>query len=379
MGRTTAVIDPQAPLAGERIDVVTVHLPQPHGRAAERALHAWVSGARSLGADVRVASWSSYAPREPLPPWCEHLTLPARSTAARRLAALRRPRCDARLLDWQPRPGAWAVADDVVSVAAVAGRERSVMVAHYSTLLDQWALRRAQPRHVQDLRHERRAAAMAGIPTAYSKRVARRLGRGTLTVPIALQPSPATPFVEEPVAVLPADWTWGPNLAALTALLREWPAIRSSVPGARLLLAGGALPEAVSARLPAGVAALGHLPDVAELWAQAAVLAFPCPASSGPKVKVLDAAMAAIPVVTTPYGIEGLCLEGVTVATPAGFAAALGQSLADPAARAAAAQQIRAGALAHHAPQPAATRRWTVWREASIRKPGTSDGVAFSR
>ena len=348
--------------APERIDVVSVHLPQRRGRAAERALLAWVEGALSLGYDVRVTSWSSYEPREPLPQWCEHRTLPERSPAARHLAALRHPRSDARLLGWEPRPGAWAVADDVVSVAAVAGGERSVMVAHYSTVLDQWALRRAEPRHLQDARHERRAASRVRIPTAYSQRVARRFGHGTAVIPIALEAGAASPFVEEPVAVLPADWTWAPNRDALAVLLRAWPAVRAGAPGARLLLAGSGLP---AAELPDGVEVLGHLPDLGELWAQAAVLAFPCPSSSGPKVKVLEAAMAGVPVVTTPEGAEGLSLEGVTLGSRSAFAAVLTKVLADPAARSAAAERIRKSALAHHAPQPAAARRLTVWRERS--------------
>ncbi len=163
--------------------------------------------------------------------------------------------------------------------------------------------------------------------------------------------------------MLPADWTWGPNLAALTMLLREWPEIRERVPSARLLLAGAGLPDAVGRGLPAGVEALGHLPDIAELWAQAAVLAFPCPASSGPKVKVLEAAMAGVAIVTTESGAEGLCLEGVTIAPrPAAFSGALAKALGDPASRAAAGKQLRASALAHHAPEAAAAERVRIWR-----------------
>ena len=162
--------------------------------------------------------------------------------------------------------------------------------------------------------------------------------------------------------MLPADWTWAPNRAALEELLRAWPAVRAEVPGARLLLAGSGLPDATRSALPAGVQALGHLPDLAELWAQAAVLAFACPSSSGPKVKVLEAAMAGVPVVTTPAGAEGLLLEGVTLTSLAGFTGVLARLLADPAGRAAAAERIRASALAHHAPEPAAARRLEVWR-----------------
>jgi glycosyltransferase involved in cell wall biosynthesis len=346
-------------LSGQLIDVITVHLPQPNGRAAERALVAWVQGARSLGADVRVTSWSGYDPREPVPGWCEHVSLPAQSRAARRLAALRRPRSDVRMLGWAPRPGAWAVADDVVSAAAVAGRARSVLVAHYSTVLDQHAVRRVAPRHVQDLRWELRVADRVDVPTAYSGRVARVYGSRVRTVPIGLLP-PAAPvaFVDDPVAVIPADWEWAPNRAALATLLRQWPVVRRRIPDARLLLVGRgseALP------LPDGVTALGHLRDLTELWEQAAVLAFPCPASSGPKVKVLEAAMHGVSVLTTPPGAEGLDLDGVAVSPPHTFADALIELLRDPVRRYERGCRLRTSALAHHAPEVVARRRYEVW------------------
>jgi glycosyltransferase involved in cell wall biosynthesis len=148
-------------------------------------------------------------------------------------------------------------------------------------------------------------------------------------------------------------------------LLREWPAIRERVPGARLLLAGGGLPGDA---LPAGVEALGQLPAIAELWEQAAVLAFPCPASSGPKVKVLEAAMAGVPVLTTEYGVEGLHLEGVSIAPLSGFAQALAGVLADPQGRAAASTRIRASARARHAPAAAAAERVRAWRTSITRQ-----------
>jgi glycosyltransferase involved in cell wall biosynthesis len=201
------------------------------------------------------------------------------------------------------------------------------------------------------------------VPTAYSERVARRFGHGTAVVPIALETMPTSIFVDDPVAVLPADWTWAPNLAALTTLLRDWPAVRRGTPGARLLLAGSGLPDSIRTALPGGVEALGQLPDLADLWAQAAVLAFPCPASSGPKVKVLEAAMAGVPVVTTEHGAEGLELDGITVASRLDFSAVLANVLADPETRAAAAQRIRASAQANHGPLPAAAKRLAVWKE----------------
>ena len=349
-----------------QIDVITTHLPQQHGRAADRALLAWACGARMLGADIQVHSWSPKAPDEALPDWCTWS--PLRQVPHWRLHAhaLVAPRTDVRRSGWRPRPGAWAVADDAVSVAAVAGLPKSVLVAHYATRLDAWAVRRVRPTHVQDLRLERRCARSVAVATAYSARVAKAIG-AMYTVPIALQPPPtAVPVIDQPVAVLPADWSWPPNVAALLALLADWPAIREQVPGATLLLAGPNLPEL---SLPAGVTALGRLANLDELWASAAVLAFPCPPSSGPKVKVLEAAMAGVPVVTTVAGVEGLDLHGVVVTPASMFAATLAGVLGDPARRSDLADRCRASAIAAHAPVVAATRRLQTWATAESDVP----------
>lgn len=357
----------------ELIDVITTHLPQQHGRAADRALLAWVEGARMLGADVRVHSWSPTPPQEALPAWCTWSPLPHIPHWQMHARALVAPRADVRRSGWQPRPGAWAVADDTVSVAAVAGQPRSVLVAHYATRLDAWAVRRLRPTHLQDLRVERRCASTVTVATAYSTRVAKAIG-ATYTVPIALQPAPtAMPVVDRPVAVLPADWSWPPNLAALLALLSDWPAIREQVPGATLLLAGPHLPEM---SLPAGVRALGRLANLDELWASAAVLAFPCPPSSGPKVKVLEAAMAGIPVITTPSGVEGLDLSGVVVTPASAFAATVAGVLGDPARRSDLADRCRTSALAAHAPVVAAARRLSTWRAAMDGGPAAPVSVS---
>lgn len=344
------------------IDVITTHLPLQHGRAADRALLAWVEGARMLGADVRVHSWAPTAPQDSLPDWCTWSPLPQIPHWRLHARALVAPRTDVRRSGWQARPGAWAVADDMVSVAAVVGLPKSVLVAHYATRLDIRAVRRVRPTHVQDLRLEYRCAQSVAIPTAYSARVAKAIGP-MYTVPIALQPPPtAVPVVDRPVAVLPADWSWPPNVAALLTLLSDWPTIREQVPGATLLLAGPHLPEM---SLPAGVTALGRLPSLNDLWASAAVLAFPCPPSSGPKVKVLEAAMAGVPVVTTVAGVEGLDLNGVVVTPAKTFAATLAGVLADPARRSDLADRCRASAIASHAPVVAATRRLEAWTAAT--------------
>ncbi|MGH2784723.1 MAG: glycosyltransferase family 4 protein, partial [Actinomycetota bacterium] len=214
-------------------------------------------------------------------------------------------------------------------------------------------------------RAEARAARGARVVLAYSDRVADALAVPASFVPIAypVPPESSAP-VEEPVAAVLADWRWPPNRIALTRLLHLWPAVRERVPSARLLLAGKGLERMDASE---GVRVLGFVPDSAEVLAQAAVVPFPIPDTSGPKVKVLEAIASGIPVVTTSAGIEGLVLPrgcGAIVATGARFVEELASLLQDPVHREALGRSGRRAVLAAHAPGPAARRRVAVLREA---------------
>jgi len=160
------------------------------------------------------------------------------------------------------------------------------------------------------------------------------------------------------VALLLAGWEWPPNARALAELLHDWPAVRAEVPGAELLLAGRGCPD-VRAE---GVRVLGEVPRAVDAFAEAAVLAFPCPPTSGPKTKVLEALAAGLPVVTTEAGAEGL-VDPSVVRTPnaQGFSALLAETLADEQGRADAAAAGRGMVVQHHSPAAAAAARVAAW------------------
>jgi glycosyltransferase involved in cell wall biosynthesis len=271
-----------------------------------------------------------------------------------------RPRSDVVRLHWNP--SGIAVADDPLSAAALP--EGGIGTLHYATALD---VPRPTLKDRQDLRAERRLRRAHPV-LAYSDRVATWAG-GT-AIPAAIRiPAAPLPLVEQPVAVLVADWRWRPNQEALEHLLRAWTEV--SVPGARLLLAGRG-GRAVTAP---GVAWLGEVGDVNEVLEQAAVLAFPCPGSSGPKVKVLEAAAAGVPVLTTGAGVEGIHDNNIEVTSLEGFGTALNRLLADPGRRAEQAIRARAGVAAVHGPGPAARARM----EATQRLRGDQQGEQQSR
>ncbi len=346
--------------AARPVVVVSRFLPDPNGPASARLLHGFAVGARALGRDVRVLSWWPH-PADPAPPsWVDWRPLPAEAWWRMKARALLRPRSDVAALHLELVADAVAVAEEPLSFAAVRRQPRSVLTVHYSPALDRRALGRpVSPGHLQDLRAERAATRGATVATTYSARVAQSLRRAAVTVPAAIEvPAEPVPVVDEPVVALVADWAWPPNRQALSALLAAWPAVCAEVPGARLLLAGPG--EVGSAP---GVRVLGRVPRSDEVLAQAAVVAFPVPPTSGPKVKVLEAAALGVPVVTTPAGVEGLDLDDGCAAIVADHrdAAALASTLVsllrDPHRRAALAGAARAAVLRSHAPEPAARQR----------------------
>lgn len=333
-----------------RLDILSRQVPDPEGTAAGRVLHATCEGLLAEGCDLRVASWApGSVPPATLPDWARWVVLPDEAAWRTRGRALLRPRSDVARLPW--RPEGWAVADDPVSAAALP--VGGIATVHYATTLDLRGLgRRPTPHDLQDLRLERRLRRRTPL-LAYSARVAAWAGAMEVPVALAVPPQPL-PLVEEPVVVLLADWSWEPNRQALAALLGAWDAVRAAVPAARLELAGRG--DADVGMLP-GVTVLGAVSRSVDALARAAVFAFPCPDTSGPKVKVLEAAAAGVPVLTTPAGAEGLRTQGVTTAAPAQFADALVGLLLDPDRRAVLARQARADVAATHAPRPAARAR----------------------
>jgi len=360
-----------------KVAMVSRHLPDPAGTAAGRALFALGEGLVEAGHELDVWSWWYDAPVAELPAWCRWEPLPDEPRLRTRVRALARPRSDVVRARWTaPADAEVVVADDLVSFPAVDSHARSILTVHYSAVLDAVALGDRSPRAWQDRRAERRFARRAAGVVAYSERVAAALPARAITTPIGC-PAPAAvlPLVDEPVAACVADWRWPANARAATTLLAGWPAVRDEVPGARLLLAGTGS-EAFDQ--PAqGVEGLGRVADADEVLARAAVLAFPCPPTSGPKVKVLEAMAAGLPVVTTEAGVEGVgVVDGgapppviLAPLDPVGFADAIVRSLRDPSGRAEQASAARRIIQEHHAPSAVAEHRVRAW-QAALRDSG---------
>lgn len=347
-----------------RLVVVSRYLPDPGGAAGSRLVHAFAEGARELGRDVTVWGWWPGDEPRDLPEWARWEPLPHRALWRVKGRALIRPRGDVATHNWQLPDDAVVLAEDVLSAPAVAGHACSAVTVHYLTELDRPAIGGLRLRDVQDVRSQRRSVRGVTCPTAYSVRVAGALGPRVRAVPAAIAvPDAAVEPSDRPVATCVADWSWPPNGVALARLLDAWPQVRARVPGALLRLAGYGDPGIGTL---AGVESLGPVRDTSEVLASASVLAFPCPPTSGPKVKVMEALSLGLPVVTTPAGVEGLAVttdgyvEVPAEASGAPLADALVRIFRDPAGAAGIGAAGRAQLAASHAPMAAARARLAV-------------------
>lgn len=340
-----------------KLAFVAHHVPQPSGTAAGRQLWAVGEALVAAGHEVTAWCWQPAPPSGAVPGWCEWRPLPSVGPLRSRGRSLLWPRSDVVRGGWSPPGDAVRIADDPGSWPAVAAAEGpGVVTVHFSVPLDRRALDDWNAPAVQDLRAERRAVRQAAVVWSLSERVRDQVGRGRFVPPCIPLPASPVPRTERPVVGLLADWSWKPNVVAADALLRTWPEVRARVPGARLLLAGRGMSPVGTL---AGVEWLGEVASSEDLLGQTAVFAFPCPPTSGPKMKVMDALAHGVAVLTTPAGVEGLTdgSSAAAVCSEAGFAEQLVALLADPEQRDVLAARGRQVLQRWHAPAYAAQVR----------------------
>jgi glycosyltransferase involved in cell wall biosynthesis len=133
---------------------------------------------------------------------------------------------------------------------------------------------------------------------------------------------------------------WFPNRDAVTFFVaRMLPVLKQSVPHIRFVVAGRNPPPAFVSKFAgvSGIKFTGNVPDMRAEIAKAAVCIVPLRIGSGTRLKILEAAAMAKPVVSTRIGAEGLNFvdgeEIVLADEPRAFARAIVALLADPARR----------------------------------------------
>ncbi len=190
---------------------------------------------------------------------------------------------------------------------------------------------------------ERRAVAASALTFVCSERERRHLrllGAGDRvravpnTVALPAEP-PGVP--SEPTLLLLGDMQYPPNRDAAERMARAiFPLVRRAAPGAVLRIGGLASRELPSAALGLpGVEHLGFVDDLDALYAATRVVVCPIATGGGTRLKLVEAAGYARPMVSTRIGAEGLDLadgaEALLRDDDRGFAEACVRLLGDDA------------------------------------------------
>jgi glycosyltransferase involved in cell wall biosynthesis len=149
----------------------------------------------------------------------------------------------------------------------------------------------------------------------------------------ALRPSP---LPGTPTVLFTGTFGYAPNAEALRWLLAEiWPAVRSRLPTAELLVVGKGVPDDVAGLAGDGVTLAGWVPEMQPWFDRAQAVIVPMRSGGGTRLKVLDGLASGRPLVSTTMGAMGVDVrdgEHVVLADGAeAFAAAVVRVLGDPA------------------------------------------------
>lgn len=99
------------------------------------------------------------------------------------------------------------------------------------------------------------------------------------------------------------------NIESVRYVLEKvWPAIRERVPESEFRVVGGGLPKDLEREMSedSRIVVTGFVENIEEEYKSASVFVAPILTGGGVIVKILDALAAGVPVVTTPYGNEGI-------------------------------------------------------------------------
>ena len=187
---------------------------------------------------------------------------------------------------------------------------------------------------------EPEAAAMRGLAPASAPLV---VPNGVDLERYAYRSEPSS----ESLVFFVGDLSWPPNADGVLWFRENvWPIVHREVPDAAAEILGRRPPRRLAASRTASFRILGEGGDTRPFWRRAAVSVVPLLAGGGTRLKILEAAAAGVPVVSTSIGAEGLELvAGAEIALrddAGGFAAEIVRLLRDARARRSQAAAARA-------------------------------------
>jgi len=194
--------------------------------------------------------------------------------------------------------------------------------------------------------------------------LAPRLGVVPLAIAKFPEPGPERPGDDRFTLLTTGNLGYFPTRHGLDWFLEEvWPAVRTAVGGARLVVAGSRASSGLERRLRgAGGELVRDPPDLATLHLAADLALAPLFAGSGTPMKLLEAIGAGLPALATPFAAAGLdpaIAAGIEVSgEAAGWIDAVRRAAAERDSWRARAAAARRAALAVHSPGAVSDRFW---------------------
>jgi glycosyltransferase involved in cell wall biosynthesis len=143
------------------------------------------------------------------------------------------------------------------------------------------------------------------------KLVLQRLGgiSAEFVIPVITQETQRSDNLREPELSFVGGFKHLPNVDGVEWFVREiWPGIRRAVPTVRFTVVGSDAPPSISGLDGRdGIEVVGYVPHTAPYLDRASVSVAPLRIGAGMKGKVTEAMAAALPVVSTTIGVQGLC------------------------------------------------------------------------
>lgn len=173
---------------------------------------------------------------------------------------------------------------------------------------EKWQIVRTEKKLVRDFPHIRSCSKRL---EEFSQKVAQH--SQIQTIPVGIDDSLYEYIKDEdrgeaPTIVMIGTMTWYPTSSAAIRLLeRLWPRIKEKVPNAKLKIVGYDARSVLKDYLNIeGVEVFENVPEIEPYFKMGSVFVYAPGRGSGMKIKILEAMLFGIPVVTTSEGSEGL-------------------------------------------------------------------------
>ena len=159
-----------------------------------------------------------------------------------------------------------------------------------------------------------RAAARSVVCSESDRAFIAKLGAGdrAMMIPNAIS-LPAVPpgATSCPTLLFLGTYSYEPNVLAAQRLIRSiWPRVLRQRPDARLLIAGPGMERLTDSRVKTDdIDYLGFVDNLNDLYARSRVVCCPITVGGGTRIKLIEAAAHARPMVSTRVGAEGLAFR----------------------------------------------------------------------